>query len=120
MKDEFVDRVAQAIFHNGYGLSDEEHEIATGVKRKLWETAAPWDTNPDELAEHERDDYRIMAQAAIEACAIKPIRTDDDHKAALREIESLWSAEPNTPAGDRLEVLGVLVERYEKKRYPIR
>ncbi len=50
---------------------------------------------------------------------IKPIKTDEEHKAALAEIERLWDAEPNTPDGDRLEVWAILVEAYEQMRWPI-
>ena len=50
---------------------------------------------------------------------IKPIKTDADHDAALREIEALWGAADNTPEGDRLDVLATLVEAYEERRWPI-
>ncbi len=50
---------------------------------------------------------------------IKPIRTKADHRAALREIESLMHARPRTREGDRLEVLVTLVEAYEARRYPL-
>lgn len=50
---------------------------------------------------------------------IHPIRTDDDHEAALREIEALWGADEGTEDGDRLDVLVTLVEDYEKRRWPI-
>ncbi len=50
---------------------------------------------------------------------IRPIRTDEDHEAALREIEALWGAEDGTDAGDRLDVLATLVETYESRRWPI-
>lgn len=50
---------------------------------------------------------------------IHPIRTDEDHEAALREIEALWGAEEGTDAGDRLDVLVTLVETYESRRWPI-
>lgn len=50
---------------------------------------------------------------------IRPIRTEADHQAALVEIERLFSAEPNTPEGDRLEVLVTLVEVYEARHYPV-
>lgn len=50
---------------------------------------------------------------------IKPIRTKADHRAALKEIESLMAAERNTPEGERLDVLVTLVEAYEDKRYPL-
>jgi len=50
---------------------------------------------------------------------ITPIRTDADHEAALREIETLWGAAEGTAEGDRLDVLATLVEVYEDKRWPI-
>ena len=50
---------------------------------------------------------------------IKPIVTKADHRAALKEIESLMSARLGTPHGDRLDVLVTLVEAWEKKRYPM-
>ena len=50
---------------------------------------------------------------------IKPIKTKADYKAALEEIESLMRAKPDTPAGDRLDVLVTLVEAYETKHYPM-
>ena len=61
-----VEVVAEAIFKADGGVeSDEEYEKIYGYKRKLWKTDAPWNTNPDELHEHQRDDYRVMAKAAV-------------------------------------------------------
>lgn len=50
---------------------------------------------------------------------IRPIKTKADHRAALKEIERLMNAKPGTSAGDRLEVLTTLVERYESQHEPI-
>ena len=50
---------------------------------------------------------------------IKPIKTERDYQKALKEIERLWDAKPNTPKGDRLEVLVTLVEAYEQKHYKV-
>jgi HTH-type transcriptional regulator/antitoxin HigA len=50
---------------------------------------------------------------------IRPIRTKDDYRAALKEIEGLMDAGTGTPRGERLDVLATLVEAYEKKRFPI-
>jgi HTH-type transcriptional regulator/antitoxin HigA len=50
---------------------------------------------------------------------IKPIRTKADYRAALKEIETLMSAGPGTPQGERLDVLVTLVEAYEKKHFPM-
>jgi HTH-type transcriptional regulator/antitoxin HigA len=41
---------------------------------------------------------------------IKPIKTETDYQAVLKEIERLFAAIPDTPEGDRLEVLTTLVE----------
>ena len=48
---------------------------------------------------------------------IRPIRTRADYRAALKEIEGLMSAGPNTSEGERLDVLATLVEAYENKHY---
>jgi HTH-type transcriptional regulator/antitoxin HigA len=50
---------------------------------------------------------------------IRPIRTKADYRAALKEAERLWDAEPGTAEGDRVEVLVTLIEAYEAKHYPI-
>jgi HTH-type transcriptional regulator/antitoxin HigA len=51
---------------------------------------------------------------------IKPIKTERDYQQALKEIDKLWNAKPNTPMGDRLDVLVTLVEAYEQKHYEIK
>ena len=50
---------------------------------------------------------------------LKPIRNKKEHQAALKEIEALWNAKDGTPESDRLEVLVLLVERYEQEHFPI-
>jgi HTH-type transcriptional regulator/antitoxin HigA len=50
---------------------------------------------------------------------IRPIKTKADHRAALKEIERLMDAKPGTPAGDQLEILTTLVDRYESQHEPI-
>ena len=50
---------------------------------------------------------------------IKPIKTDTDYRAALKEIESLMMASPDPPEGEKLDVLVTLIEAYEAKNFPI-
>src|SRR5437660_5099008 len=50
---------------------------------------------------------------------IRPIRTEADYRAALKEVESLWDAEPGTLEGDQVEVLSTLIEAYEERHHPI-
>jgi antitoxin component HigA of HigAB toxin-antitoxin module len=51
---------------------------------------------------------------------IRPIRTDKDHRSALAQIEKLWGARAGTAAGDKLDILLVLVETYEERRWPLK
>ena len=53
------------------------------------------------------------------AMELKPIRTKAEYKAALREVEALFDAPEKSPEADRLEVLSMLVEKYEARHYPI-
>ncbi len=50
---------------------------------------------------------------------IRPIKTEQDYDTALAEVEALWGAGPNTPDGDKLDVLITLIEAYEAKHHPI-
>ena len=52
---------------------------------------------------------------------IRPIRTEEDYQAALREVSAYFDNEPapGTTDGDRFEILLTLVEAYEAKHYPI-
>ncbi len=50
---------------------------------------------------------------------IKPVKTDTDYRAALKEIETLMRAAPDTPEGEKLDVLVTLVEAYEARHYPL-
>ena len=51
---------------------------------------------------------------------IIPIKTEADNENALARIEQLMMmAEPDTEAGDELEILVTLVESFEEKNYPI-
>ena len=50
---------------------------------------------------------------------IKPIRTDEDHGVAVARIEELWGASDESIEGDELEALAVLVDSYEKTRWPL-
>jgi HTH-type transcriptional regulator/antitoxin HigA len=50
---------------------------------------------------------------------LRPIRTKREHAAALQEAESLWDASEGTPEADRLAVLVMLIENYEREHFPI-
>jgi HTH-type transcriptional regulator/antitoxin HigA len=50
---------------------------------------------------------------------IHPIKTERDYQAALGLVESLFDAQPNTLAGDQLDILTTLIEAYELQHHPI-
>jgi HTH-type transcriptional regulator / antitoxin HigA len=50
---------------------------------------------------------------------LRPIRTKPEYRAALKEAEALWDAPSGTPKADRLEVIALLIEAYERRHYPI-
>ncbi len=47
------------------------------------------------------------------------IRNDDDLTAALRDIDTLWQAQPGSPEADKLDALVALVSAYEDRHYAI-
>ncbi len=51
--------------------------------------------------------------------AIKPIKTKKDYQAAMNRLEVIFDAKPGTTEGDELEVLGILIDKYEQEQYPI-
>jgi HTH-type transcriptional regulator/antitoxin HigA len=50
---------------------------------------------------------------------IKPIRNDDDLKAAFQRLELVFQAPDGSPEADEMEVFVTLIEAYERKHYPI-
>lgn len=50
---------------------------------------------------------------------IKPIKTETDYIQTLKRLEAIFSAEIGTTESDEADVLGLLIDEYEKKYYPI-
>lgn len=52
---------------------------------------------------------------------IRPIHTEADYKATLREVSALMASDPDpgTPDGDRLDILATLVQAYEARHFPV-
>lgn len=50
---------------------------------------------------------------------VRPIKTESDYESAIELITTLWGAEPDTPSGDKLDVLITLVEAYEREHHPV-
>ena len=50
---------------------------------------------------------------------IGPIKTENNYKLALEEVEGLMDAERGTPKGDRLEALSTLIAAWEEKHHTL-
>ena len=50
---------------------------------------------------------------------LKPIRSDRELDRALKRIEGLWGAKPGTSRGDELDILMLLVEKYEDEHFSV-
>ena len=50
---------------------------------------------------------------------IKPIKNESDYESALERVMALMDAKADTPEGDELDILGILVEAYEAKHFAI-
>ena len=50
---------------------------------------------------------------------IKPIKTKKDYQNALERLEKIFDAKKGSTEGDELEVLSILIEKYEDEHFPI-
>ncbi len=50
---------------------------------------------------------------------LKPIKTKKDYDKALKRLEIIFDARPGTKEGDELDILAMLIEKYEEAHYPI-
>ncbi|MBS1545269.1 MAG: helix-turn-helix domain-containing protein [Bacteroidetes bacterium] len=50
---------------------------------------------------------------------LKPIKTKKDYEQALERLDLIFDAKKGTKEGDELEILGILIDRYENEHFPI-
>jgi HTH-type transcriptional regulator/antitoxin HigA len=50
---------------------------------------------------------------------IKPIKTDVDYRNALKRLDEIFDSAIGSPESDEADILGLLVDEFEKKHYPI-
>ena len=50
---------------------------------------------------------------------IKPIKSESDYREALKRLELIFDSSEGTPESDEADVLGLMVDEYEKKHYHI-
>ena len=50
---------------------------------------------------------------------IQPIKSESDYQQALKRLEVVFDALIGTPESDEADLLGLIIDEYEKKHYPI-
>lgn len=50
---------------------------------------------------------------------LKPIKTEQDYFQAMERLEKIFDAKKGSKEGDELEILGILIEKYEEENFPI-
>ena len=50
---------------------------------------------------------------------IKPIKSDRDYNESLKRLEEIFDSKKGTPEGDELEILSILIDKYENEKFPI-
>jgi HTH-type transcriptional regulator/antitoxin HigA len=51
--------------------------------------------------------------------SIKPIKTKKDYAQAMERLEVLFDAKKGSAEGDELEVLAMMIEKYEDQHFPM-
>ena len=50
---------------------------------------------------------------------IKLIKTEVDYQKALKRLEEIFDAKIGTPDSDEADILGLMIDEYERKHFPI-
>jgi len=50
---------------------------------------------------------------------IKLIKTEADYQKALKRLEEIFDAKIGTPESDEADILGLMIDEYERKHFPI-
>lgn len=50
---------------------------------------------------------------------IKPIKNETDYQNALKRLEVIFDSKKDTKKGDELEILSILIDKYENETSPI-
>lgn len=50
---------------------------------------------------------------------LKPIRNEKDYNRALKRLEKVFDAKKGSAEGDELEILSILIDKYENEHFPI-
>ena len=61
----------------------------------------------------------MQTRYRINAMNIKLIKNDKDYQKALKRLEEIFDSKRGTPESDEADVLGLMIDEYENKHFPI-
>jgi HTH-type transcriptional regulator/antitoxin HigA len=61
----------------------------------------------------------MQIQYKTKAMNIKLIKTEADYQTALKRLELVFDTKTGTTESDEADILGLMIDDYEKKHYPI-
>ena len=50
---------------------------------------------------------------------IRPVKTKKDYDQALKRLERIFDAKKGSKEGDELEILSILIDKYEEDNFPV-
>jgi HTH-type transcriptional regulator/antitoxin HigA len=50
---------------------------------------------------------------------LKLIKTEDDYNKAIARLDIIFDAQPNTPEGDELDIIAILIKKYEEENFQL-
>jgi HTH-type transcriptional regulator/antitoxin HigA len=69
-------------------------------------------------SEHMRSVIKLMHKK-FKTMTIKPIKTKKDYEQALERLETIFDAKKDSSEGDELQILSILLEKYEDEHFPV-
>jgi len=61
----------------------------------------------------------MLVQSKKMAMNIKLIKTEEDYQTAMKRLEVIFDAKSGTTESDEADILGLMIDEYEKKHYRI-
>jgi HTH-type transcriptional regulator / antitoxin HigA len=61
----------------------------------------------------------MQTPSNMQTMKIRPIKSEIDYRQTLKRLEEIFDAPVGSSESDEADILGLLVDEYEKKHYPI-